>query len=272
VKRTPYSLESGGEGSGLYKSSDGGDTWANLTGNEGLPAGTLGTIGVDVSLTNNRNVYAIIEAENGGVFRSRDGGKTWEKTNEERNLRQRAWYYTRIIADPADEETVYVLNVKFHRSKDGGRKFTAIDTPHGDNHDLWIDPADPDRMIEANDGGVNISYDAGKTWSPQNNQPTAQFYRVSTDNAFPYRLLGAQQDNSAIRIRSRSRSGIRSVFATGSRLREARAGILLRNLTIRTSWSVDRTAVTCGFWITEVAVIAPSTSGPIIRWGGRRPK
>jgi photosystem II stability/assembly factor-like uncharacterized protein len=207
VLRTPYGLESGGAGSGLWKSVDGGDTWIELTSNEGLPHGALGISGVTVSPSNNKNIYAIIEAEDGGVFRSRDGGESWEKANEDRNLRQRAWYYTRIYADPADEESVYVLNVRFHFSKDGGKTFSEIDTPHGDNHDLWIDPGDPLRMIQANDGGANVSYDRGQTWSVQSNQPTAQFYRVSTDNDFPYRLLGGQQDNSAVRIRSRSARG-----------------------------------------------------------------
>ncbi|HEX6160707.1 MAG TPA: glycosyl hydrolase, partial [Thermoanaerobaculia bacterium] len=207
VRRTPYSLESGGEGSALWKSTDGGDTWKNISRSKGLPTGTLGIIGVTVSPSNPQNVYAIIEADAGGVFRSRDGGETWEKTTESRDLRQRAWYYTRIYADPKDEDTVYVLNVRFHKSKDGGKTFTAIQTPHSDNHDLWIDPADPLRMIEANDGGANVSYDGGRSWSTQANQPTAQFYRVSTDNAFPYRILGAQQDNSAIRIRHRSEGG-----------------------------------------------------------------
>jgi photosystem II stability/assembly factor-like uncharacterized protein len=203
VRRTPYSLESGGEGSALWKSTDGGDTWTNLSANKGLPKGTLGIIGVTVSRTNPQNVYAIIEAEEGGVFRSRDGGETWTKTNDSRDLRQRAWYYTRIYADPKDEDAVYVLNVRFHKSKDGGKSFVAIPTPHGDNHDLWIDPNDPLRMIEANDGGANVSNDGGESWTEQD-QPTAQFYRVSTDNAFPYRLLGGQQDNSAVRIRHRS--------------------------------------------------------------------
>jgi photosystem II stability/assembly factor-like uncharacterized protein len=204
VRRTPYSLESGGPGSALWKSTDGGDTWLELTKNPGMPKGPLGIIGVTVSPTNPENVYAIVEAEEGGVFRSRDGGRTWTKSNDERALRQRAWYYTRIYADPKDEEAVYVVNVQFHRSKDGGKTFTAIRTPHGDNHDLWIDPADPLRMIESNDGGANVSMDGGRTWTGQDNQPTAQFYRVSTDNDFPYRLLGGQQDNSAMRIRSRS--------------------------------------------------------------------
>jgi len=207
VKRTPYSLESGGEGSGLYKSMDGGDTWVDITRNEGLPTGLIGISGITVSPSNNKNLYAIIESEEGGVFRSRDGGKTWNKVNEDRNLRQRAWYYTRIFADPLDEEAVYVTNVRFHHSKDGGKSFSEIPTPHGDNHDLWIDPADPKRMIEANDGGANVSYDGGVTWSTQANQPTVQFYRVATDTDFPYRLLGGQQDNSAVRIRSRSATG-----------------------------------------------------------------
>ncbi|HKH43775.1 MAG TPA: glycosyl hydrolase [Thermoanaerobaculia bacterium] len=207
VRRTPYSLESGGAGSSLWKSIDGGDSWTELTRNPGLPKGTLGISGVAVSPSNPDNVYSIVEAEDGGVFRSKDGGATWTRTNEDRSLRQRAWYYTRIYADPQDEEVVYVVNVQFHRSKDGGRTFSTIRTPHGDNHDLWIAPEDPRRMIEANDGGVNVSVDGGATWTPQNNQPTAQLYRVSTDNSFPYRILGAQQDNSAVRISSRSTGG-----------------------------------------------------------------
>jgi photosystem II stability/assembly factor-like uncharacterized protein len=203
VRRTPYSLESGGPGSGLWKSTDGGDTWSELTRNSGFPKGTLGIIGVTVSPSNPENVYALVEAMDGGVFRSRDGGKTWAKTNGNRDLRQRAWYYSRIFADPKDEDVVYVPNVQFHRSKDGGKTFTTLRTPHGDNHDLWIDPGDPQRMIESNDGGVNVTTDGGATWTPQTNQPTAQFYRVSTDTHFPYRILGAQQDNSAVRILSR---------------------------------------------------------------------
>ncbi|HYU30558.1 MAG TPA: glycosyl hydrolase [Thermoanaerobaculia bacterium] len=207
VLRTPWSMESGGAGSSLWKSTDGGDTWKELTHNPGLPKGTLGIIGITVSPSNPDNLYSIVEAEDGGVFRSKDAGATWARTNEDRSLRQRAWYYSRIYADPRDEEVVYVLNVQFHRSKDGGRSFSTIRTPHGDNHDLWIDPADPLRMIESNDGGVNVTFDGGRTWTPQNNQPTAQIYRVSTDNNFPYRILGAQQDNSALRILSRSTSG-----------------------------------------------------------------
>jgi len=207
VRRTPWSLESGGDGSGIWKTTDGGDTWNELTGNKGLPRGTLGIIGIAVSPTDPQNLYAIVEAAEGGVFRSRDGGETWERTNQQRDLRQRAWYYTRIYADPADEESVYVVNVQFHHSKDGGKTFGTIRTPHGDNHDLWIAPNDPLRMIESNDGGANVSFDGGKTWTTQANQPTAQIYRVSVDSDFPYRLLGGQQDNTALRIRSRSTSG-----------------------------------------------------------------
>lgn len=214
IRRTPYSLESGGEGSGLWKSTDGGDTWINISRNKGLPEGTLGIIGISVSASNPNNLYAIIEAEKGGVFRSRDAGDTWERTNEDRALRQRAWYYTRINADPKDEEVVYVLNVQFHKSKDGGKTFGRIRTPHGDNHDLWISPDDSLRMIEANDGGANVSTDGGINWTGQENQPTAQMYRVSLDNDFPYRLLGGQQDNTAVRIRHRS------VFDSGIGVRD----------------------------------------------------
>ena len=206
-RRTPFSFESGGEGSALWKSVDGGDTWKELSRAKGMPKGTLGIIGVSVSPSNSQNVYAIVEAKEGGVFRSRDGGETWQKTSDSADLRQRAWYYTRIYADPKDEDTVYVVNVRFHKSKDGGKSWSAISTPHGDNHDLWIAPNDSQRMIEANDGGANVSTDGGTSWTRQDNQPTGQFYRVSVDNDFPYRLLGPQQDNSAVRIRHRSTGG-----------------------------------------------------------------
>jgi len=204
VIRTPYSLESGGEGSKIWKSADGGDHWQSISENDGMPKPPLGISGISVSRSNPDNLYAIIEAADGGVFRSGDAGKTWKRVNKERKLRQRAWYYSRIEADPVSEDVVYVMNVNFHRSRDGGKTFEKVSTPHGDNHDLWIDPGDPKRMIESDDGGAQVSYDGGENWSVQSNQPTAQMYRVSTDNAFPYRLLGAQQDNSAIRIRSRS--------------------------------------------------------------------
>jgi len=206
-RRSPYSFESGGEGSALWKSTDGGDTWKELSRNKGMPKGTLGIIGVSPSPSNPQNVYAIVEANEGGVFRSKDGGETWTKTSDSRDLRQRAWYYTRIYADPKDEDAVYVVNVRFHKSKDGGKTWSQISTPHGDNHDLWIDPNDPLRMVEANDGGACATVDGGESWTSLENQPTAQFYRVSTDTDFPYRILGAQQDNSALRIRHRTTGG-----------------------------------------------------------------
>ncbi len=205
VRRTPYNLSSGGDGSALWKSTDGGDTWADISRNPGLPqTDTLGIIGVAISAANPQRVFAIVEAQTGGVFRSDDGGKTWIKTNEDRNLRQRAWYYTRIYADPQDADKVYVMNVQYHVSKDGGKTFQAKSAPHGDHHDLWIAPDDPRRLIIGDDGGAQISYDGGETWSTYHNQPTAQFYRVTTDNHFPYRIYAAQQDNSTVRILSRS--------------------------------------------------------------------
>ena len=207
IRRTPYSLESGGEGSALWKSTDGGDTWENISERPGLPKGTRGIIGIAVSPANSERVWAIIEHQDGGVFRSDNAGKSWQKTNSDRSLRQRAWYYTRIYADTQDPEVVYVLNVAYHKSTDGGRTFKRYVAPHGDHHDLWIAPEDPQRMVMGDDGGAQISYDGGENWSTYYNQPTAQFYRVTTDNSFPYRILAAQQDNSTIRIRHRTDGG-----------------------------------------------------------------
>lgn len=207
VYRKPWDLESGGPGSGLFKSTDGGDTWTDLTRNPGLPKGIIGNVGITVSAANPDRLYALIEAQEGGVFRSDNAGKTWTRVNSERKLLQRAWYYGRIFADPKDPNKVYATNVEFFRSDDSGKTWNEIKTPHGDNHALWIAPSDPERMIEGNDGGAIVSTDSGATWTSVNNQPTAQFYRVTLDNDFPYHAYGAQQDNTTVKILTRSRTG-----------------------------------------------------------------
>lgn len=202
VYRTPYKMWGGGPDCGLYKSIDGGDTWIELTRNPGLPKGPVGKIGVTVSPANPNRLWAVVEANDGGVFRSDDAGKTWKQVNDERKLRQRAFYYSRIYADPKDENTVYGLNVGFYKSTDGGEKFdVTIRPPHGDNHDLWIDPNDPMRMIASNDGGGTVSVNGGKTWTDLD-FPTAQFYHIMVTNDFPYHICGAQQDNSTMCIPS----------------------------------------------------------------------
>ena len=208
VRRTPYSLSSGGEGSALWKSEDSGDTWKEISLNKGFPDSTLGIIGVTVSPVNNEKVWAIVEnKDKGGLYLSNDGGESWELINNERKLRQRAWYYTRVYADTQDENLVYVLNVRYHKSTNSGKSFKTYNAPHGDHHDLWISPENPERMIIGDDGGAQVSYDRGESWSTYMNQPTSQFYRVTTDNSFPYRIYAAQQDNSTIRINHRSSNG-----------------------------------------------------------------
>ena len=204
VRRTPYSLSSGGNGSALWKSTDEGETWTNISANKGLPKGIWGIAGVTVSPINSDIVYALIENKKGGVYKSFDAGKTWKLINSERKLRQRAWYYTRLYADTQDEDILYVLNVRYHKSTDGGKTYKTYNAPHGDHHDLWIAPEDNQRMIIGDDGGAQVSFDAGENWSTYMNQPTSQFYRVTTDNHFPYRILAAQQDNSTVRISHRT--------------------------------------------------------------------
>ena len=203
--RKPWTMESGGPGSGLYRSADGGDTWTKLTG-KGLPEGTIGRIGVATTPNPNR-IYALVEAEKGGLFRSDDGGEKWELINEDRRYRQRAWYYTHVFADPKSPDVVYILNTGTYRSIDGGKTFSSIHTPHGDNHGFWIDPNNPRRLINGNDGGATISTDGGASWTTLYNQPTAQFYHIAADNRFPYWLYGAQQDNSTVAIVTASASG-----------------------------------------------------------------
>ncbi|MEL6615791.1 MAG: glycosyl hydrolase, partial [Bacteroidota bacterium] len=191
----------------IWRSTDGGDTWTDISANEGLPEGTWGINDVAVAPSNPDRIYALIENEEGGLFRSDDAGETWRRVSADRNLRQRSWYFTRIDVDPDDADKVWVLNVQLWVSTDGGRTFDDVPTPHVDHHDIWIAPEDGDRIVIADDGGGQVTYDGGRTWSTYLNQPTAQFYRVTTDNHFPYRIYGGQQDNSTIRIAHRSAGG-----------------------------------------------------------------
>jgi photosystem II stability/assembly factor-like uncharacterized protein len=201
AKRTPWSMDSGGPGSGLYKSIDGGTTWKELKGH-GLPEGVIGRIGVTVSGANPNHVYAVIEADKGGIYRSDDAGDSWHLMTDDHRFRQRAWYYSHIFADPKAADSVYILNTAVYRSNDGGKTFTRLRVPHGDNHALWIDPTNPKRLMNGNDGGATISTNGGDNWTTEYNQPTAQFYHVVADNRFPYYIYGAQQDNSTVAIAS----------------------------------------------------------------------
>src|SRR5574340_1066252 len=198
AERKPYTLISGGEGCGIFKSIDGGDTWIEITRKPGLPKGTLGKIGLAVSPAQENRIWAVIDAGDGAIFRSDDGGESWERLSEDRNLRARPWYYQHIFADPCDAETVWVLNVQAWKSIDGGRTFSEVYIPHGDHHALWFDPRNPLRIIQGNDGGACVSFNGGKSWTTIYNQPTAEMYHVTTDNQVPYRVYAAQQDNTTI--------------------------------------------------------------------------
>ncbi|MGO9803610.1 MAG: WD40/YVTN/BNR-like repeat-containing protein [Steroidobacteraceae bacterium] len=206
ARRLPWNFSSGGPGSGLYRSADGGATWKQLSGS-GLPAGILGRIHVSVSGADSRRIYAMIEAQQGGLYRSDDGGANWKRVSDDGRLTQRAWYFSTVLADPKQADTVYAENTGLFRSTDGGKTFELLPARHGDHHGLWIDPTEPKRIIESSDGGASISFDHGTTWSTQANQPTAQFYHVAVDNRFPYYLYGAQQDNTSIAIASMDDEG-----------------------------------------------------------------
>ncbi|MEZ4712832.1 MAG: glycosyl hydrolase [Caldilineaceae bacterium] len=209
VRRSFWNLESGGPESGLWKSTDGGDTWTEITQNKGLPAGPLGKIGVTISPASPNRVWVIIEAKDKktGMYRSDDGGDTWKQVSDNRDLIHRPWYYCHVFADPQDANVLYVNNLKMWKSTDGGATYTEITTPHGDNHDLWIDPANPQRMVQGNDGGACVSFNGGASWSSIYNQKTAQFYHVAVDNRYPYHVYGTQQDNSSLAVPSASEKG-----------------------------------------------------------------
>ncbi len=202
MRRSFWNIESGGPGSGLFRSSDGGDTWVDVSQNPGFPSGPLGRIGVAVSPTRTGRLWATVEARERGLYRSDDDGESWELLTDNRDLQGRPWYYQHVMADPVDPDTVWILNYKLWRSIDGGRTFEEVSAPHGDHHDLWIDPRDPQRMIEGADGGACVSFNGGDTWSTLYNQLTAQFYRLDTDNRFPYNVYATQQDNTAIMVPS----------------------------------------------------------------------
>ncbi len=206
ASRSPYSMTSGGPGSGLYKSTDGGDSWQRIEGH-GLPEGTLGRIGVSVSPADPNRVYAMIEtAKENALYRSDDGGENWKMVNNHSRW-VRPWYFNHVLADPKSPDTVYVLDLAAYRSTDGGKSFSDLRAQHGDHHAIWVDPNDPDRIIDGNDGGATISVNGGKSWTAQDNQPTAQFYHAATDSRWPYRVYGSQQDNTSVSIRSRSDLG-----------------------------------------------------------------
>ena len=208
-QRSPWGMESGGGRSGLWKSTDGGDTWTELTRNEGMPKTLIGKIGVAVSPANPRRIYASVEAKDtsGGIFRSEDGGESWDRVNGDQKFQVRPFYYSKVTADPTNENTLYVMNLTVWKSIDGGKTFSRVRVPHGDTHIMWVDPRDPNRLINGNDGGATVSQDGGTTWSSIMNQPTAQFYHVITDSQWPYRIYGAQQDNTTVSIASRSDRG-----------------------------------------------------------------
>ena len=206
IRRTPWTLAGVSDEGGLYKTRDSGDSWEKVQG--GFPAGITGKIGVTISPADPDRIWALVEHEKGGVYRSDDSGKSWTLVNGERKLQQRAWYYSRIYADPKDPDTVYALNTSFYKSIDGGKTFNSISVKHGDCHDLWINPDDTNIILQTNDGGAHVSLNGGETWSTLDNQPTSEIYRITLDSQFPYRVYGAQQDNSTISVPSSNPGGL----------------------------------------------------------------
>ncbi len=207
ARRSFWSIKSGGDQSGIYRSTDGGDSWEKVSSKKGFAKGIKGRIGVAVSPAKSGRIWATVESEDCGIYRSDDFGETWDLVNEDKDLQGRPWYYQHIIADPQDSEVVWIMNYQCHKSIDGGKTFTVVATPHGDNHDLWIDPNNSQRMIQGNDGGACVSFNGGSSFSSIYNQLTAQFYHLSADNRYPYRIYGTQQDNSAISVPSRTNKG-----------------------------------------------------------------
>ncbi len=229
ARRNFWNISSGGPGSGLFRSTDGGDTWQEISRNPGLPDGLLGKIGVSISPARAGRVWALVEAEGDktGLYRSDDLGARWAQVSANRDLMHRPWYYTHVFADPGHADTVYVTNLHMWKSTDGGTSFSEITTRHGDNHDLWVDPDDPSRMIEGNDGGAHVSFNSGASWSTIYNQKTAQFYRLDVDNQYPYRVYGTQQDNTSISVPSAAEWGVITLAdcsypGTGERLHRRR--------------------------------------------------
>ena len=210
ARRQFWNLSSGGPGCRIFRSMDGGDSWQDVTGAPGFATGMLGKMGVSVSPAKQGRVFALVEADehNTGLYRSEDYGNSWARITPNRDLIHRPWYYTHVFADPQDADTVYVTNYQMWKSTDGGASFAEVTTPHGDNHDLWIDPASPNRMVQGNDGGANVSFNGGRTWSSIYNQPTSQFYRMDVDNQYPYRVYATQQDNTSVSVPSQTEWGM----------------------------------------------------------------